>query len=120
MKKIKIKDTKKRVKRVKEILERAGTNIGSVWFIRRGDGGFRKMTYRLHVKSPTYAPTPKTKQYKELRKKNRRNDQMIVLDCNKVNRNRLKRMNGRGARRTIPLEGVKRIKVSGEVYHFYF
>jgi hypothetical protein len=44
--------------RLKQIIESAGTTIGSVHFIKRSDGSLRKMCYRLHVRKPSVAPVP--------------------------------------------------------------
>jgi hypothetical protein len=44
---------------VKETIERAGTTIGSVHFLKRENGELRKMSYRLHVRKPSVAKAPK-------------------------------------------------------------
>jgi len=108
---IKCKTLPARIKRVREVIASAGNTMGSVHFIKRSDHKLRKMSYRLHVKNPSAAPTPSG------RKKNRNTDrdnlQMTVLDSNKVIRDTKGVITGRGAYRTIPLENVNRISVRG-------
>jgi hypothetical protein len=119
---------------VKEKIEAAGTTIGSVHFTKRENGELRKMSYRLHVTSPSVAKAPKgiktvctcgistcqvgpfkkvpsTKDRKTI---NTANNQMTVLDANKVVRDEAGNIIGRGQWRTIPLENVLRIKAKGE------
>jgi hypothetical protein len=43
---------------IKEQLEKTGTKIGNVHFIKRTDGKLRKMNYRLHVTNPSIAKAP--------------------------------------------------------------
>ena len=114
MKEICIKDTRKRVSKVREILKSAGNQIGAAHFIKR-DGTKRKMAYRLRVQSPTYASKPKgSKPLIDPKKHNI----MTVFDVNSIRYNKQGRMNGRGNWRSIPLEGVYRLKVGGTIYHF--
>jgi hypothetical protein len=44
---------------VREVIEDAGTKIGSVHFNKRANGELRKMSYRLHVQNPSVAAAPK-------------------------------------------------------------
>lgn len=44
---------------IRERIEDAGTQIGSVHFKKRSNGEIRKMAYRLHVKNPSVAAKPK-------------------------------------------------------------
>lgn len=119
---------------VKEKIEAAGTTIGSVHFTKRENGELRKMSYRLHVTSPSVAKAPKgikkicacgrsncqvgpfTKIVAPQNRKaiNTANNQMTVLDANKVVRDESGNVIGRGQWRTIPLENVLRIKAKGE------
>jgi len=110
---IKCKTLPSRIKRVRQVIESAGNTIGSVHFIKRSDHSLRKMSYRLHVKNPSAAPTPsgKKKVWRD-----RDNLQLTVLDANKVIRDKDGVIIGRGAYRTIPLENVERISVKGTVY----
>lgn len=131
---------------VKEKIEKAGTTMGSVHFNKRTDGTLRKMSYRLHVKHPSVAGVPKglreeaevcrvcgkpkdachTGPYEKIEvKSNKRskkvidenNNQMTVLDANKVVRDKEGKVIGRGAWRTIPLEKVTRIANRGVKYN---
>jgi hypothetical protein len=131
---------------VKNVIEEAGTKIGSVHFNKRTDGQLRKMSYRLHVQHPSVAAAPNGTEYfckvclrkgddltaycksdpKNLEpvKSNKRakkdidksNDQMTVFDTNKVVRDKSGKIIGRGAWRTVPLERVVRIKNCGTTY----
>jgi hypothetical protein len=47
------------VEKIKSWILEANSTIGSVWFIKKSNGELRKMCYRLHVKSPSVAKTPK-------------------------------------------------------------
>lgn len=118
---------------VKQQIMKAGTTIGSVQFLKRTDNSLRKMCYRLHVHKPSIAKTPKgiIKDIPAIISKdsdgntllrfnrvNRRlvdkaNDQMTVLDANKVIRDESGKIVGRGAWRTIPLDRVVRIVNKG-------
>ena len=120
---ITVKSTKARVKKVKSLIESTGNKIGSVWFKKRSDDSLRKLSFRLHVKNPSYAPIPKNKslQYGKSRKEHDSdNMQLTVFDVNKVLRatkgQRKGKISGRGAYRTIPLERVMRICVAGTIY----
>jgi len=53
---------------IKEKIEEAGTQIGSVHFRKRSDNSLRKMCYRLHVKNPSTAITPKGIEKKEVKR----------------------------------------------------
>ena len=122
---------------IKETIEKAGTTIGSVHFTKRGDGELRKMSYRLHVRKPSTAKTPKgivkdttsvfsspsissTGNVMKLKWDKRAIDkahkQMTVLDANKVVRDDNGEVIGRGAWRTIPLENVLRVVNRGTEY----
>lgn len=104
---------------VKEKIEEAGTQMGSVHFIKRTDGSLRKMSYRLHVTNPSFANKPKGKKIgnqKSRKDINNKNKQMTVFDNNKVIRNEENKIIGRGAWRTVPLENVVRIKNRGTLY----
>ena len=97
---------------IRLILETAGNQMGSVQFIKRSDGSLRKMSYRLHVKNPTFANKPKGKKKVD----DVSHNQMTVFDCNKPVRNEHGVIIGRGAWRTIPLENVTRIVAGGKKY----
>lgn len=116
MKVLDIEDSRKRVKAVKGLILSAGNYIGSVHFRKRSDGSKRKMSYRLHVKEPTYTKAPSGKKSYKRRKMNDENDLVTVFDCNKIKYNNKGRMCGRGEYRSIPLETVYRICINGEIY----
>jgi len=111
-----VKSDKDRVKKVTKLIRLAGNQIGSVRFVKRSDGTRRRMSFRLHVTEPTYAPQPTGKRIRDRKAKDRKNLQMTVFDVNKINYNHKGRMNGRGNWRTIPLESVTRVAVNGEIY----
>jgi hypothetical protein len=101
-------------KAVRQTLEKAGSQIGSVHFRKRSNGELRKMCYRLHVKKPSMASVPRKGTINK-RQRDLENGQMTVFDVNKVIwKDGIKV--GRGAWRTVPLENVERICVSGKVY----
>ena len=106
---------------VRELIKTAGTQIGSVHFIKRTDGSLRKMCYRLNVKNPSHSKAPSGKN--DRRAINDKHDIMTVYDVNHVKRDK----NGnvlrdccarilRGDWRSIPLDNVKRIRTGGVVY----
>jgi len=111
---------------VKSLLLEAGNNIGSVHFLKRSDNSLRKMTYRLHVQKPSVASIPgkdgkdgkEGKVGKKLDRKviNKANNQLTVLDTNKVVRDSSGNIIGRGAWRTIPLDRVVRVANKGIIY----
>ena len=98
---------------IRRILESAGSQIGSVHFVKRSNGRLRKMSYRLHVKNPTVAKKPSGGKDKQF---DIDHDQMTVFDVNKIIRNRNGTILGRGAWRTVPLENVVRICIKGQEY----
>lgn len=145
---------------IRELIERAGTTIGSVHFKKRKGGELRKMSYRLHVTNPSVASKPKgltaqaaqasdsamvckqcgkpqgtktgecsvgpfvaqttapakTASPKKSKKDiDIKNDQITVLDANKVVW-KDGEIVGRGAWRTIPLENVVRVANKGKTY----
>jgi hypothetical protein len=115
---------------IRDAIEQAGTTIGSVHFNKRSSGKLRKMSYRLHVTNPSTAQKPKEIKRKCFRcvsfcsipiKRSKKiidsdNDQITVLDANKVVRDGNGNVIGRGAWRTIPLENVTRISNRGTTY----
>jgi len=103
-----------RIKKVRGKIESAGNTIGAVCFEKRTDETQRCMSFRLHVKNPSFAAPPS--QDLNRRDIDRENLQMTVLDVDKVIRNTKGKIIGRGAYRTIPLENVHRVSVKGVVY----
>lgn len=116
MKVLEFKDRESRVKAVRELIQSAGNKIGSVHFKKRSDGSKRRISYRLRVKKPTYASAPSGKKSFKHRKINEEHDLITVFSTNTVRYNDKGRMNGRGEYRSIPLDGVYRICVNGEIY----
>jgi len=112
---ISIKSDKARSEKVRSIIRSAGNSFGSVYFTKRSDGKKRRMSYRLRVSKPTYAPKPSGKMKDKWQKKIEDNV-ITVFDCNKVLYNKKGLMSGRGAWRSIPLENVERICVNGQIY----
>ena len=113
---VKVKSVKDKVRKVRSLITLAGNQIGSVHFIKRSDGTKRKMSYRLHVQKPTYASSPTGKRFKQKKAKDSDNNLITVFDTNAVRYNNKSRMCGRGEYKSIPLDGVTRIKVGGEIY----
>ncbi len=115
MKVVMSKTEREKVGAVKKIIMSAGNQMASVHFRKRSDGSKRRMSFRLHVRKPTYARAPSSKD-KKRSKINRANKQLTVFDVNKIRYNHKGLMCGRGDFRTIPLETVSRICVNGEIY----
>jgi hypothetical protein len=86
------------------------------------------MSYRLHVKKPSVAAVPKgladdadpsisSIQALQARKaQDKANNQITVLDANKVVRDESGKIIGRGAWRTVPLDSVVQITTKGTTY----
>lgn len=108
-----IKLSKPSFRKVREIIEQTGHNIGCVHFFKRQNGDLRKMCYRLHVRKPSAAPSPKGIKKKDVDKIN---NQITVFDTNKTIRNDNGDIVGRGAWRTISLEKVVRVSCKGKTY----
>jgi hypothetical protein len=116
MKEIVIRSLPERIRKVRSLIESVGNRIGSVHFIKRSDGKKRRMSYRLHVRKPSYARKPEGKRFLKTWTKDSDNLQLTVFDVNKVLYNKNGKMNGRGDWRSIPLENVTRVAVNGEIY----
>jgi len=122
---------------IRQLLLKAGSKIGSVWFKKRSDGSLRKMCYRLGVSNPSYATPVKRERCKycgsnncaTLRAKRHQKQSdmktkclMTVFDVNKVVRDtdgNVVYKDGhmaRGAWRTVPLDSVTRICAGGSIY----
>lgn len=112
---ISIKSERARISKVRSIIRSAGNSIGSVHFRKRSDGSKRRMSYRIRVFKPTYAPAPTGKMENKW-EKSLRDNLITVFDVNKVRYNKKGQMCGRGDWRSVPLEGVERICVKGEIY----
>jgi len=116
MKELVIKDEGKRVRKVRELISSAGNLFCSVHFRKREDNSMRKMCCRLHTIHPTYSGIPKGKV--DRKAEDRKHNLITVFDTNLIRYNNKKRMCGRGGYKSIPLEGVERIKVGGVIYRF--
>jgi hypothetical protein len=116
------KSKKAQVRKVKQIMESAGNRIGSVWFRKRSDGKLRKMAIRLHVQHPTYATSPNSKGFAKRKAQDSDNMLITVFDVNAVVRaksgKRKGKISGRGAYKSVPLDGVIRLCFNGEIYRF--
>lgn len=116
MKEILIKSLPKRIRKVRSLLESVGDKIGSVHFVKRSDGKKRRMSYRLHVKSPSYCPKPTGKNFLERQAKDSDKGLITLFDTNMIRYNKKGLMSGRGGYKSIPLDGIYRLKVCGEIY----
>ena len=117
MKEIVIKSLPKRIRKVRSLIESVGNKIGSVWFFKRSNGQLRKMSYRLHVKSPKYCPKPTGKNFLKRQAKDSDNGLLTLFDTNTIRYNKDKnKMVGRGGYKSIPLSSVVRLKINGEIY----
>lgn len=125
-----------RPENVRELMKSAGNTIASVHFLKRKDGSLRKMSYRLHVNNPSVAKAPKMKNDKSTgvdasgnkfinfgkgfglstKDIDLNNDQLRVLDANKVVKDENGAVVGRGAWRMVPLENVLQITCKGTKY----
>lgn len=113
MEKVRISTVSRRVRTVRKLMETAGTNIGSVSFIKRETGRLRRIAYRLHC-VPVYAPIPKGNR----KAINKKHNLITVLDVNQPLYNRKGHIIGRGAWKSIPLDSVVRVKAGGTIYKF--
>jgi hypothetical protein len=113
---VKCRNMKARLSKVKELILSTGNQIGNVHFVKRSDGKKRRMSYRVHVRKPSYAAEPTGKKFKKTVDRDSDNFQVTVFDTNKVLYNKKGIMCGRGAWRAIPLETVTRVSVGGEIY----
>lgn len=118
MKIVKTKNAKSKVKQVKELMTSVGNHIGSVWFIARGTGKLRKMAYRKNVHEPTYEKKPTGKRFAYKRALDSEKHLITVFDVNTLRYNTKGKLCGRGGWRSVPLDGVVRLKVGGEIYRF--
>jgi hypothetical protein len=113
---IHVKSKSKRIRKVKSLIKSARNHIGSVWFHKRSDGTLRKLSYRLGVSNPTYCPPPTGKKFLTRKAQDSEHNLITVFDNNAIRYNNRQKMCGRGTYKSIPLDGVTRIKVGGEIY----
>ena len=119
---------------VREQMEMAGSNFGSVRFIKRTDGTERRMSYKLHVANPKYVKAPKENEYfgrKTYQTKDgtvqvltfdkhkttlENNHLLTVFDVNLPIRDKEGKVTGkRGGYRSVPLDSVTRICTAGNI-----
>ena len=122
---------------VREQIEKAGSNFGSVRFIKRTDGTERRMCYKLHVANPKYVKAPKyintgSKTYQIEKRQTvngvevitfdnhkvalENNHLMTVFDVNLPIRDKEGKVTGkRGGYRSVPLNAVTRICAAGNL-----
>ena len=88
MKKLRIKNSRSKVARVKSLMSGIGNQIGSVWFYKRSDGELRKMAYRLHVKEPTYEKKPTGQRFAYKKALDSEKNLITLFDCNCIRYNK--------------------------------
>jgi len=113
---VKYVDKRVKVQSVKELIESAGNRIFSVWFVKRSDGSKKKMSCRRKVRSPSYSKAPSGKISYKRKLQDKANNLITVFDCNCLKYNKQDKLNGRGSFKSIPLDGIVRLKINGEIY----
>ena len=103
-----------KVRQVKKIIKNVGNKLFAVTFIKRTNGEIRKMVCRKNVFTPQYAKSSNGK--KSYNAKDY--DLLTVFDVNSLKYNSKDKLCGRGNWKNIPLDGIIRIKVNGEIYRF--
>ena len=113
MKEIKVRNKRQKISVVKKLFKSAGNALIGIHFVKRSDGSNRRMTCRLRVRKPMYASVPSGK---KTRSNSKEHGLITVFDTNSMRYNNKHRICGRGAWKSIPLDGVNRIRVNGEIY----
>ena len=103
-------------RKVKSLLTSVGNKIGSVQFKSRTNGKVKKMAYKLHVTNPQYAKKPKGKKSMERKSRDAEKNLLTVFSTNSLRYDKDGKLCGRGDYRSIPLEGVFRVKVGGVIH----
>jgi len=107
---------RKKVSVVKKLMKSVKNQIGVVHF-RKKDGSKRRISFRLHVVKPTYAPQPKGTGHDKQKKINEEHDLITVFDTNMIRYSKNgKKMIGRGGYKSIKLSSVTRLSLNGEIY----
>lgn len=109
---IKVRNSRDRIKRVRSLIQGAGDHLFAVSFITRRDGKKRKMVCRGGVRKPQYAGIPHGKGQYDPKKYNL----VTLFSMNDLRYNKRDKLNGRGQWKSIPLDGIMRIKTEGEIY----
>ena len=104
---------------VKSLLMSVGNKIGSVHFKSRTSGKVKRMAFRLHVTNPTYAKKPKGKKFMERKSRDAEKNLLTVFSTNSLRYDKDGKLCGRGDYRSIPLEGVFRVKVNGVIHRIH-
>jgi hypothetical protein len=99
---------------VKSLIKGAGNQIIGIWFKKRSNGKLKKMACRARVFSPTYESKPKGDSGRKSR--DAEQNLMTVFDVNHIRRDKNNMINGRGSFKSIPLDGVVRVKVGGVIH----
>ena len=108
-----------RNKFIKKLLMSVKDKIGSVYFKSRSSGKVKRMAFKLHVKNPKYAKKPKkpkSKNFMERKSRDAEKNLLTVFSTNSLRYDKDGRLCGRGDYRSIPLEGVFRVKVNGIIH----
>ena len=116
MKVVVVSSTKDRVRKVRKLIQSAGNQIGNIHFFKRSDGTKRKMSFRLHVRKPSYCRAPEGGNIKCRKAQDEDKNLLTVYDTNTVRYNQKDKMNGRGGYKSIPLDTVTRVSVGGVIY----
>lgn len=99
---------------IREQVFSVGSSIGSVNFIKKSNGLMRKMCYKLHCKNPSAAKTPSGKSKIDRKAIDKVNNNLTVLDCNSVVRDKEGNIIGRGSWKSIPINNITRIRAKGK------
>jgi len=112
------KTPQEKVSKVRNLILSAGNKIGNVWFIKRSNGQKRRMSFRLRVAKPQYAKIPNSNKNasRKHKKMNQAKNLITVFDTNSIRYDKYGKMNGRGNWKSIPLDGIIRIAVNGQIY----
>ena len=115
---IETKSKREKVRKVSALMNSIGNQIGSVWFHKRSNGELRKIAFRNHVTKPQYEKEPTGEKFLYKKAKDAEKDLRTIFDCNVLRYNNKGKLCGRGAYKSLPLDGVVRLKVGGVIYRF--
>ena len=103
-----------KVRTVKKLIQSAGNQIIGIWFKKRSNNKLKKMACRARVFSPTYENKPKGDSGRKSRDAEK--NLVTLFDVNAIRRDKNNLINGRGCFKSIPLDGVVRVKVGGVIH----